>query len=400
MRPDAPVMVDARMLRSSGIGRCLREILRGLLSDGRFPRFTLLGSPSEIRGFLEEVAAPRGDVDVVEAPTRPYSPAFQLHWAMRLRRIPSSAALFPHFDAPMLAMPRRSVVMIHDLSHFLHPELFAGWRRSAGSLLLRRSVEQATVVAVGNEVVARDVSARFPRLGERMRIVPFYGVDEAFSGNDSEQAGARLPEAPFILFVGNGKPSKNVRGALRVVEMLREEHPGVRLVVVGRDFGEHEQVRQEGAEGGDGGWVDYLGEVDDQRLARLYRGAAAFLFPSLAEGFGIPVIEAMAAGTPVVASNRGGLPVAAGEAGWLFEPEDHAGMAGALRRLLTDPVERRRRVAAGREQAARFSWAEVGRRYADLLDEVAGGGAPEGAPGAIPAHARPSRHGEQPSMRS
>jgi glycosyltransferase involved in cell wall biosynthesis len=209
--------------------------------------------------------------------------------------------------------------------------------------------------------------AGFPR--ERIRVI-HNGIDHSTYRPGPAPAAAR----PYLLYVGSEKPRKNVGGLLRVLGQLRGED--LRLVKAGRPGGEKhrrrtlEEARRLGVEGS----LNLTGHVSEEELAELYRGALALVMPSLYEGFGIPVIEAMACGCPVVCSDIPPFRELAGRAVLRFAPDDAAGMAGAVRRLASDRDFRASRVELGLEQAASFSWERCAREHLELYREMAGEG--------------------------
>jgi glycosyltransferase involved in cell wall biosynthesis len=197
--------------------------------------------------------------------------------------------------------------------------------------------------------VGGDITARAPS-GEALRRA------EAF--------------APFLLVVGNQKPHKNLRAALQVLARLRGERPELRLVVAGKHFPGDEPLAARARERGVAGAVVDLGAVDDDVLRALYCRAECLLFPSYFEGFGLPVLEAMAWGLPVVASNRASIPEAVGDAGLMADPDDWDAMAAAVRSLRPGPL-RDEMVARGRRRAALLTWDATAARTAELILEVA-----------------------------
>jgi glycosyltransferase involved in cell wall biosynthesis len=166
------------------------------------------------------------------------------------------------------------------------------------------------------------------------------------------------PPGP-ILFVGTIEPRKNLprlSAAYEAVAGRRQEVPP--LLIVGKQgdqsAGILAQLRADAA----AGRIEYRGYVPDAERQRLYAEASMLVLPSLEEGFGMTLVEAMQAGVPVIASNRGALPEVVGDAGILVDPTSTAGIAAAIERLLDSPDERRQRIEAGRAQAARFSWTD------------------------------------------
>ena len=368
------LVVDARGLMQSGIGRYLREVLSRLLDDPRFSQLSLLGKPAELSGFLAGRAG-ASRVRVVSFPYGFYSIPAQGHWLALAARgaLRADAAFFPHYDIPLLGIPGRSVVTVHDLIHFKLPELFPRWRLAAAGFVLRRAVARAQRVVVVSEATGRDLVERFPDFREKVTVIP-NGGSAALSAapppparRSAEIRGLR----PYLLCVGNRKPHKNWVAAVEVLARLRTEFPEMKLVLVGREFGEGDAVAERARALGVESSVLELGAVPDAELRELYQQTECLLFPSLYEGFGLPVLEAMALGAPVVASDRSSIPEVVGDAGALVDPTDWTTMAAEVRRLVQDSALREERVRLGRERAAGFTWERTAVRTADVLWEVA-----------------------------
>jgi glycosyltransferase involved in cell wall biosynthesis len=256
-----------------------------------------------------------------------------------------------------LAYPRNAVV-IHDSAPFREPawytRLYGAWHRAAIPRIARR----ARLVVTPSEHMRAELIELFGLPGDAVAaIAP--GVDPSFSSPaDPGPLMARHEmDRPYVLAVGTEGPRKNLALLDRIAPELARN--GLDVVIAGssRPYLPH---------GDAGGAVRRLGYVADEDLPALYAGAAVFAMPSLYEGFGLPCIEAMAAGTPVVAADRAALPEACGGAALLADPDDLDAFAAAL--LRAAGAERDRLVAAGRERAAALTW----RRTAEELDGALG----------------------------
>jgi glycosyltransferase involved in cell wall biosynthesis len=251
-----------------------------------------------------------------------------------------------------------AVVTVHDLSFERHPEFMPFHDRLLFRTLVPRSVARAERVLAVSEWTKRDLVERYGIAEEKIVVTP-NGVDEIFHPN-----GAAPTRPRYALFVGAIQPRKDPLTALEALALLDDD---LGLVVVGAEKRGADEVRTAVRRLGLGGRVEFAGHVELDELAALYRGAACLVFPSRYEGFGLPVLEAMASGTPVVAAATGALPEIAGDAAVLVEPADPAALAGGIERALAD---RDRLVAAGLERARRFSWADTARRTLDVYREL------------------------------
>lgn len=359
--------MDARALHLGGIGRYLREILARVLAAPTFGRVTLLGNTPDLRAFVGEHPSP-ARIEIVSHPGRLYSLHAQASWA-RLRvtgKAEASVAFFPHWDAPLVLSPARNVVTVHDLIHFRVPDAFPLLRRAAARTVLRRVVSRATRVIVDSDWTRKDLLELAPESRESIQVVPL-GVSPDFHPPQPEESVRYPVGGPFLLCLGNKKRHKNLSAAVEVLARLLPTYPQLQLVVAGEAYEGWDEVLAKMAERSVRSAVVDLPVVTDGELRVLYGRCAAFLFPSRYEGFGLPVLEAMACGAPVVASNASSIPEVAGDAGLLFDPADVAGMASAVSRLITDPAHRAMVTRRGLEHALEFSWERTARRTVEIL---------------------------------
>jgi glycosyltransferase involved in cell wall biosynthesis len=274
-----------------------------------------------------------------------------------LKRLSPALGHFQH-SLP-LRTPCPAVLTVHDLSFELEPGLMSLPDRLTFRAVVPWSVRRATRVLTGSERTKQDLVGLYSVAEEKVVVID-YGVDPAF-GPD----GPREDGAPYALFVGALQARKDPTAAIEALALVG--NPDLRLVLVGPDRGGREQARRAAEQAGVAGRVEFRGHVEQDRLAGLYRGAACFVFPTRYEGFGLPVLEAMACGTPVVASAAGAVPEVAGDAAILVEPRNPAALAGGIERAIAD---RERLVAAGLERVKRFTWAETARRTLDVYREL------------------------------
>jgi glycosyltransferase involved in cell wall biosynthesis len=257
--------------------------------------------------------------------------------------------------APSLGRFRR-VVTVHDLNYLVHPDTHFGLNSLGMRVLVPAAVRRSHRVIVPSAATRRDLVERLGADPDAIDVVP-EGLGQP------PRPGARLPDAlrerlagrPYVLSVSAKRPHKNLRrliGALALIPAPRRP----RLVLPGYPTPHEAELREHAAALGVTGDVTFLGWVSAGELEGLYAEASLFAFPSLYEGFGLPVLEAMARGVPVATSGRASLAEVAGSAALLFDPEDERAIASAIERVLGDPALARRLREQGRAQAARFSW--------------------------------------------
>jgi glycosyltransferase involved in cell wall biosynthesis len=266
-----------------------------------------------------------------------------------------SALLLSPANLAPLAYPR-NVVVIHDAAPFRKPSWYTrgygAWHRAA----LPRIARRARLLIAPSEHVRAELIELFGLAGERVAaIAP--GVDPSFAtpGDPAPVLDRHGLRKPYVLALGTEGPRKNLALMDRIAPELAGH--GLDVVIAGSS-------RPYLPQGPSGGEARRIGYVPDEELPALYAGAAAFAMPSLYEGFGLPCVEAMAAGTPVVAADRAALPEACGGAALLADPDDAGAFTAALLRAAGD--ERDGLVASGRERAAALTW----RRTADELDRA------------------------------
>jgi glycosyltransferase involved in cell wall biosynthesis len=263
-------------------------------------------------------------------------------------RLPRAARGLDVLHCPSFRAPLRArvplVITVHDLAVLRHPETFNQWTRRYSRLFVPRVARAARMVIAVSDFTRRELVGLLRIPDERIRVIP-NGVSEVFV------PGGPAAEGDYALAVGTLEPRKNLAVALDAARRL-----GVELRVVGERGWGHVDVD---------GWV---GRVSDERLAELYRGALCLVYPSLYEGFGIPVLEAMACGTPVVTSAGGATEETAGGAAVLVDPRDPAAIAAGIE----EAADRREElVRLGLERARAFSWDWVAEATAEVYREAA-----------------------------
>jgi glycosyltransferase involved in cell wall biosynthesis len=276
------------------------------------------------------------------------------------------------------ALPRSipAVLTIHDFVQLLFPGSMTLANRLILKTLAPLSWRRADAFLTGSRY-SEGLIRRFLGRDRDVRAVP-YGPLEVERRPSREEGAAFVRsslgvEAPYLLAVGTLEPRKNLAALARAVGILasRPGAPVPPLVVAGAKgwkFGEvFETVKRLGLERR----IVFAGRVSDDDLARLYAGADLFVFPSLYEGFGLPVLEAMSMGVPVACSRSSSLPELVGDAGLLFDPRDPEDIASAIRRAFSEGGLRDRLARAGRERAAAYSWERTARGSLDFLEAVA-----------------------------
>jgi glycosyltransferase involved in cell wall biosynthesis len=348
------------------------------------------GNETYIRGLIEGFRhVDLGDTEIVAAttPVCDLTPPTNL----RFHRMPLGNFLTRNF----LALPRRlkslqadlfhgvywtrfwdsfpKVVTIHDISFLDLPGGYRPHERWVYNFLIQRAALRASHVITVSEFSRKRISECWGIPPEKITVTHL-AVDECFKPKPGVET---VPAAPFVLYVGNLHPRKNLVRLLEAFTLLKMEHPSdLRLRIVGQKAwltGEIFQcVHQNHLED----FVDFTGYVGQQELVDAYQNATVTAYPSLYEGFGFPVLEAMSCGCPVVASNTTSIPEVAGNAGIQVDPRDTRAIADAIWKVVSSEPLRREMREKGLAQAALFSWTraatETAAVYRKVLDTTTG----------------------------
>ena len=291
-----------------------------------------------------------------------------------LRRIGADLVHGPVFVAPLFA-PCPAVVTIHDLSFIRFPDLFRPANRLYLTALTRLSARRARrLIAVSKHAAAE--SARLLSVSPERIDVIYHGVDPAFRPLPADEVAAfrqrrRLPER-FAFFVGTLEPRKNLARLVEAFARARDARIG--LVLAGGKGWLYDELFARVEACGLSDQVIFPGYVTNEELPLWYNAATLLAYPSVYEGFGLPVLEAQACGTPVLTSNLSSLPEAAGGAAVMVDPYDVEALADGLNRLLTDESLRNDLRAAGLARAGQFTWSRAAQETARTYRRALVGG--------------------------
>jgi glycosyltransferase involved in cell wall biosynthesis len=255
------------------------------------------------------------------------------------------------------------VATIHDVIYRIYPEAH-GWRSLALRALIPLAARRSDRIIAPSDTTRRDLVRLLKLPEEKIDVVPNgIGLPPAARWVSEEELRRRyeLGARPLLLTVSLKRPNKNLVRLLDALALIPSERRPL-LVLTGHATAYERELRVHAAHLNISGDARFLDWVPSDELEGLYRASTCFVFPSLYEGFGLPVLEAMTRGVPVACSNRGALAEVADDAALLFDPEEPRSIAAAVEKLLADPAERERLISLGRTNAARFSWAETARK--------------------------------------
>ena len=297
----------------------------------------------------------------------------RLSWEMA--RHPPDLLFVPAHVLPIVH-PRRSVVTIHDLGYLYYPEAHRLLDRLYLDLSTRYNARAATHLVADSSATKRDLIERYGADPDKITVV-YPGYDDTVFQpvRDEKDIGAVKAKygiaGDYILFVGTLQPRKNLIRLMEAFSNIQYPISNIQLVIAGKKGWLYREIFQQVEKLGLEGKVVFTGYVPEGDLPALLSGARLFVFPSLYEGFGLPVLEALACGTPVVCSNVSSLPEVAGDAAVLVDPLDVEELAAAMERVLRDEELRAELIERGFEQVRKFSWERCARETLDVLGGVA-----------------------------
>ena len=376
------IAIDARRVRDFGIGTYIRSLVHALGRLDTENRYTVVTGPGETRvwGSLPD----NFHVAIYSGDDHAYSD--HVRFPMFLRRLKADLVHIPLNRVPLL-MVRPYVVTIHDMVNLYYDEQpLSTAHMYLRRFRFRRGLTRASRVIAVSDATRRDVENLLGVPSARIARV-YNAPDPGFLGRDPQAGEAerrRIMERyqidrPFLLYAGAIRHHKNIPRLVEAFAVLREQlaahsvYNDLRLVIIGDTISQYPAVRQAVLRSKVEHAVRFLGFVPFDTLRCFYEAAAAFVFPSRHEGFGLPPLEAMACGTPVVTSNVSSLPEVTGDAAMLINPGNVFDIARGISDVLTDEPLRAELIRRGRAQAARFSWERSAREVLDIYQQVASG---------------------------
>jgi len=364
------VGIDGRGFASpaAGVRRYVSELVPALLAIDDSLELIALGGAAD--------SVPAGVHHVPES----WHPPTNLGWAtVGLPRSARRAAVdlihAPAYTAPLYAAVP-TVLTIHDVSYERHPGWYPYRRDWVRRSFYRRSARAAAHILTDSEFSRGEIAAAYGTALDRITVAPL-GAAHTFAEGDPAIATS-LPEGisvPFLLHVGDLHERRNLSIVVHaLMDARRRLAPTpLSLVLAGVDHGVGDRLSAIAAHEGAAEAVVRLGAVSEPMLRALYHGAAALVYPSRYEGFGLPLVEAMASGTPAIASRAASIPEVVGEAGVLLDPDDVQRWGDAIVEVMTDPMLRARMRKDGLRRAAMFTWERTARITLDVYKRVAEG---------------------------
>jgi glycosyltransferase involved in cell wall biosynthesis len=354
--------IDIRLYGESGNGRYLRNLLKNLYeidSENSYVLFCL-------KKDLEEVTRLYGvRWKIVVADFYWYTFKEQFVLPFLLYRENLDLAHFPHFNIPLLYF-KPFVVTIHDLTHFTfamerastHSVVTYRIKHAAYSLAFWWAVTFSRKIFAVSEYVKQDIIKKFGTNEEKI-MVTYEAADSLLANDSGVSQEAISVKGDYFLYVGNAHPHKNIEFLIRSFQELRKKRHDIYLVLVGKESYFWERIAEWMTKEKLDEKVLYLGFVSDSQLNYLYKNAIAYVMPSLSEGFGLPILEAMQHDCPVISSDATCLAEIGGVAALYFDPKNIQSCVDSMELVLSDPAKRDELRSKGRVQVNKFSWKKM-----------------------------------------
>ena len=377
------IVLDGLLVREqpTGVGHAVLELASALAAADRGYDFTVLASsPAMFATLADQPGWQVLDCPGARGGTLRKAWYTQARLPGRVRDVAGTLLHSLQFVAP-LWLDRPSVVTVHDLAWRLFPGTVEEPRRSYYRLVVGPSLRRAAAIVTNSAATAQDVRRLYPDCAHKVSVTPFGLAAWALRAAAGETAPAAPGRRgrPRFLFVGTLEPRKNLEGVLHaytrfLAEAGRPPAECPSLLFVGARGWRDTRLRAAMQELQEAGHLDVRDYCQPEELWDLYRSARGLLFPSLHEGFGFPILEAMAAGLPVLTADRGAMAEVAGDAALLVDPEDSGALAAGMRQLAWDEAGRQRLVACGLQRVRQWTWERTAETTCAVYTAVLGGG--------------------------
>jgi len=364
--------IDARMCGTSftGIGRMIYEVVKRL--PERIPKWNFIVFLQKMQP--QECLFDFPNVEKRIANEKIYTIAEQTSFLRKISKAHVDGMYFPHFNVPLL-YNKPFVSTIHDLTlfHFPGTKMNKWWQRKAFQKVIQHTVQKSKSIMTVSEYAKSEIEKEFQGAKNKVEVVP-NGVSEGFFHQKKTQHEAFLDvqkklhiTKPFFLYTGVWREHKNIPGLLKAFAMLKRKGIEAQLVMTGRGNAYQDEMKKIIEKYHIQDDVIMSGLVSEEDLQTLFRAARSLIFPSFAEGFGLPALEAMASETPVCSSNTTSLPEVCGKAAYFFDPNNIEEMATSMEYIFCNESMRYELIQKGKEQALKYTWDKAADRVAEVL---------------------------------
>ncbi|OGE30263.1 hypothetical protein A3C59_04770 [Candidatus Daviesbacteria bacterium RIFCSPHIGHO2_02_FULL_36_13] len=346
--------IDGRFLNESGVGRYIRNLISNLKDLDKQNQYFIFLLKEDYEKFTETK-----NFKKVLADFKWYGFIEQVKFPSLLKKYNLDLVHFPHFNFPIF-YKNNFIVTIHDLIHqhfnmehsTTHGPLIYKLKTLGYRTVFKHAVNKSSQILVPSEYVRKQLINDW-KINSQKITVTAEGVEDSLLAK-----GGELPDGvrkPYIFFVGNAHPHKNVEGLIKAFLILRKKYQYLQLVLAGKDSYFWRKLLEKYQHSD----ILYTGFVPDKKLVTLYKEADVYVEPSFEEGFGIPILEAMALGTAVVSSRLGSLPEVGGDAVLYFNPNDSDDMVNKISQVLNSKKLRKELIENGKKRVKLFSWKKM-----------------------------------------
>lgn len=371
------IVVDCRLYSvQAGIGRYIRNLIFNLQKiDKQNTYFILL--------LKKDLDLPVNQTNFVPvlADFKWYGITEQLKLPKLLDKLNADLVHFPHFNVPILYRGK-FVVTIHDLTHqyftmrraTTHGRLVYFLKQTGYKLVFQKAIAKSGKIITPSNYIKNLVTREYSIPKEKI-VVTYEAVDsriisisEKINKGEIENVMKKFTiSPPYLFYVGNAHPHKNILGLIKVFIKIKEKYQNLKLVLSGSDHYFWQRLQREYQLSG----IVYTGPVTDEELVALYKTAEVFVMPSFEEGFGIPLLEAMACFAPVVSSNAGALPEVGGDAALYFDPRNTNDMLDQIAQVLDSDKLKKELINKGKMRVKFFSWENLAKQTLEVYRECA-----------------------------
>ena len=358
------IVIDGRELRTSS-GRYVERLVHYLQNVDQEHEYTVLLKPQDMAGWQPS----NPNFHKVACPYKEFSFGEQLGLRRQVRSLEADLVHFPFAQQPVWYRGK-TVTTIQDLTalRFDNPSknrLVFRFKQQVYKYVIRRAVKKSSRVIVPSGFVKDDL-VKFSGVNPDKIAITYEAADAI---TDTAQPLPELENKQFIMYIGRPTPHKNLERLIEAFGQLQAQQPDLLLVLAGKKDVNYQRIEANVQRANKQGIV-FTDLVSEGQLRWLYEHCAAYVFPSLSEGFGLPGLEAMAHGAPVVSSNATCLPEIYGQAARYFDPFDVQAMSGAINEVLTDKGLREVLIEKGKRQAAKYSWQRMAEQTLEIYNQA------------------------------
>jgi len=349
----------------SGIGRCLREIIKEMADLDKTIKIYLYGKESEHRRYLKEYSIPYDLISFRKSNSPIYSIREQIigSWNNSVNRN-NDVFYYPQYNLPYIVQ-KNSIFTIHDFIQFRFPEYFGKNKVKIARFILDNAVRKAKKIIVVSNSTAKDFYEYFPEYRGEIKVI-HNGISSNFRvvKDVSKNNFRKINNLnKYILFIGNDKPHKNISGLIDSFSNIKKEYPEFKLVIISKDF-DLNKISIDSSIKED---IIIVDNISEEELILYYNCASMLVLPSYYEGFGLPIIEAMACGCPVITSDISSMPETGSDAAHYIDPYDHNSITEGIIRLIRDKDLRDRLIEKGYKRTRIFNWTHTAKKYLDVF---------------------------------